>query len=304
MKIFPQNGLVVKIEGQWEREWFFSLSGQLQPKHLFLVCVDQWKVFFFHHPKAQVVIYSDTLSMENLQKFTSLNCNITIDHLGLQARSKGTAIEKWDIEKYKTSSYFYSHSTDALRLLILQQKGGVYFDTDVIFFSPVTKLRNVAGMETAFVIFEDEGPKNSIALDGHGLNGAVLIFDANNSFINTCIDNFVEEYNPIWWPCVGPELLTKVWKRDFYSSVSITALPSKSFYPSDFRMWHMPLILFNKDIQELESSEFDLRLHNLYNTSFAYHFWNHASKDFVAPPKSIFRHVLNDFCLFCDEVVS
>ena len=85
----------------------------------------------------------------------------------------------------------------------------VYFDTDIIFLRPVT-LSNAIGMETTLTAFDDGAPGHGVALDGHGLNGALLVFDKGHDYVKLSMDEFVQDYSPRLWTCVGPDLLTKV----------------------------------------------------------------------------------------------
>lgn len=158
-------------------------------------------------------------------------------------------------------------------------------------------------METSFTAFGDNGPDRSLMIDGHGLNGAVMIYEKGHPYLLQCMKRFLDQYSPYLWGCVGPDLLTKVWREAFVDSSHMTVLGTEAFYPSDFRMWNYPLTYFNEDIQPLSKNMLQARLDDLYTTSYAYHFWNHNSKDMKALPGTVFFRVLNDFCVLCEEKV-
>jgi hypothetical protein len=65
--------------------------------------------------------------------------------------AQGTPMAAWAIRlnEWKSGPFYYAHLADALRLLTLYRYGGVYFDTDVIFFKSMVGLENVVGLEDA-----------------------------------------------------------------------------------------------------------------------------------------------------------
>eukprot|EP00557_Chaetoceros_sp_GSL56_P006773 CAMPEP_0176493456 /NCGR_PEP_ID=MMETSP0200_2-20121128/9558_1 /TAXON_ID=947934 /ORGANISM="Chaetoceros sp., Strain GSL56" /LENGTH=305 /DNA_ID=CAMNT_0017891119 /DNA_START=165 /DNA_END=1082 /DNA_ORIENTATION=- len=190
---------------------------------------------FYHHPKAKVVIHSQTIPSQGtvLDKFQQSNYNLSIqnysfhelmmhhnhndDNGQLQEMSflNDTELQSFlkvlqDNEKNK---YWYSHSTDILRLLILEQHGGIYLDTDIHLISPIPKrdFRNILG-------FQGRGNDK--------VNGAVMIFDARNRFIQACLKDAIsiasKPYDKRLWEIFGPQLLTRHW-NDWKNELSSPA---------------------------------------------------------------------------------
>ena len=75
-------------------------------------------------------------------------------------------------------------------------------DTDVIVVKPLDQLHNVVGF----------------AQNDKLVNNAVLIFDKGNSFLADCINEYFSTFKTEVWGFNGPQLLTRVLKREPYNT--------------------------------------------------------------------------------------
>ena len=126
------------------------------------------------------------------------------------------------------------------------------------------------------------------------LNGAAMIFEANNSFIAECILKFNEMYNPKRFGTVGPELLWKTYQYINNSNSDSPILPhileSKVFYPVRFRS-HTLKTFFAKVAPPNQLPWFD-------EDTIGVHFWGHLSTRFDILKESKGGSILEN----CDNV--
>jgi hypothetical protein len=170
---------------------------------------------FFHHPKSKVIIHSQTIPSHGtiLDKFQQANYHLSVQNYSfeellndrlmsfLNDTVKQSFLKK--LPDNQKNKYWYSHATDILRLLILEQNGGIYLDTDVHLISPI-----------------QDGFKNVLGFQGRGndkVNGAVMIFDVHNRFIQSCLKDALliasKRYDKRLWEIFGPQLLTRHWNE-------------------------------------------------------------------------------------------
>ena len=106
---------------------------------------------FYHHPNAEVNIYSNTLPDYIFNVLTEAGYSIKVQRYSLEDMLVGSPAEGFieKIEKARKSSFWYAHEADLLRLLLLYSYGGIYMDTDIIVVRPLDSLeRNTAGRIT------------------------------------------------------------------------------------------------------------------------------------------------------------
>ena len=126
------------------------------------------------------------------------------------------------------------------------------------------------------------------------LNGAAMIFEANNSFISECIMKFTDMYNPKRFGTVGPELLWKTYQfinaSDSNSPILPHILESKVFYPIRFRS-HTLKAFFAKIAPINQLPWFD-------ESTIGVHFWGHLSTRFDILKESKGGSILEN----CDDI--
>lgn len=187
---------------------------------------------FYHHPHAKVIVHSQTIPEKgtDFDKFQDAKYNLSVQNYSFEEllNKSMTFLSKNQIQSFlnviqerKKQKFWYSHSTDILRLILLEQYGGVYLDTDIHLIQPITReLQNVLG-------FQGNGRDK--------VNGAVMIFDAHNSFIQSCLSDALsiasKPYDQRLWEIFGPQLLTRHWNEWKNQSSVIKAVPMHVFYP-------------------------------------------------------------------------
>ena len=123
---------------------------------------------YFHHPTAQVVIYSNSLSVDHapFSHYVYLGYSLTIqtyssEYLGTKLREIEMVrpeykdiveqvlkwMHKWN--EWERGKYFYSHVTDLMRFIALARYGGTWMDFDAIVVRSFDGYRNAVGRDVA-----------------------------------------------------------------------------------------------------------------------------------------------------------
>lgn len=246
---------------------------------------------FYHHPDANVSIYSNTLAHRAVAPLQARGYAIAVRRYDVTALLSSTPAEPWleRLEEWQRGPYFYSHLTDALRLALLWRDGGVYLDSDVLLVrplrlpeSPVTlarpapdglsgELRNALGVESR------AGEQTSQQV----LNGAVLVFDAESPFLWQAMHEFAAKYMADRWGWNGPELLTRVSNRCGGASVQ----PVDSFYPLH---WQDVAMYAGSELMERQQAMWE----TISRRSYAVHLWNRKSSALTLHPQSVLGRLL------------
>ena len=216
------------------------------------------EAIFYHHPTAEVIVHSNTLSQRTFDVLTEVGYSIRVEKYNLTKLIVDSPahdfIEK--LEKAKRSDHWYSHETNILRLLLLYKWGGVYLDTDVILVRSLNSLeRNTLG-------FQDS--KKSL------LNGAFMIFEKGHSYLESCLIEFANTYNHSVWGSNGPHLLTRVWHRLYKGRNDVHARDYKAFYmfhPSKLmsKCFNVPSkAVFNQKMSILKTKAYSVHLNSKF----------------------------------------
>ena len=294
---------------------------------------------FYHHPNAKVILHFIDRNMMTLRPLLRIrdeagyNLQLKEHHLENLIQTaidmpnsaiNEEAARSWmsKIEIYRKEKYWYAQYSDGLRLLFLYTQGGVYMDTDVIVVKPLDQLHNVAGF----------------ASNAKLVNNAVLIFDKGNSFLGDCINEYFSTFKTEVWDFNGPQLLTRVQKREPYSSCqdraakriadatsssmsigykncladapevcSVEILEEAAFSP--IRWNEIGKICFKA---ELNASSVASKVNaskvkeDIEKSSYVVHAYNKISSEFFMSklkPNTVCHWAYNLFCIFCDEVL-
>ncbi len=184
---------------------------------------------FRHHPHARLDVLSNTLPLTYFTPISTLGFEVRVTRYDLRTLVAGGRAQVWyDFRRFwNRSSYFANHEADLLRLLWLNEHGGVYLDTDVVFVRPLRMgadaacAHGVIGIEsgagglsaeaafanaTAEAELSAHPPPSTGALSalrprlGRGevvLCNAVLGFERAAPFVRLAIDSFVSDYVPL-----------------------------------------------------------------------------------------------------------
>ena len=114
-----------------------------------------------------------------------------------------------------------AHLSDAVRLALLHQHGGVYLDTDEVLLrggALETLGARGLGLESPWVF-----------------DSAVLAFPARDAFVAAAIADFAASFDASFWGFNGPRLVTRVWAAaQPAATANFTVLPPAALYPLDY----------------------------------------------------------------------
>lgn len=158
------------------------------------------------------------------------------------------------------SIFIKSHTSDAIRLLLLWKYGGTYLDTDMIVRLELDQL-----------------PHNYICRDHGFLNGAIINLDKikGKKFAEMFMQDMVENFNGTDWGTNGPimlqRVLTKICGTDDVHLMNVCdgfhVLPERFCYPVKGVDW---MDLFDEKISK--------KVMNSIEFSVVVHFWNKLSQ--------------------------
>lgn len=153
--------------------------------------VTSLEAVFFFHPNAKVIIYSNSIPKRDtmLDIFVESGYDLDIRRYSFTGLLKATTqfVEENQrqlflkrLETQVKQQHWWAHEADLVRLLILEQQGGVMMDTDLHLLQPIpSSFMNVVGwttsdydkIGTAFVAFEAHNPfLQKVIVDAIDLN--------------------------------------------------------------------------------------------------------------------------------------
>ncbi len=138
------------------------LHGNFNWRHLSTV-----ESIFYHHPNAEVNMYSNTLPNTTFNALTELGYSIQIHRYDLKRMLIGTPAEgfRMKLENVRNGGFWYANEANLVRMLLLYKfVVAFYMDTDIIVVRPLYALgRNIAGWQdqnsvinNAFLKFEKQ----------------------------------------------------------------------------------------------------------------------------------------------------
>ena len=267
-----------------------SLFGKRKQKGYFnwrhTRCVE---AIFYHHPTAEVIVHSNTLSQRTFDVLTEVGYSITVRNYNLTKLIIDSPahdfIEKF--EKAKRSSHWYSHETDLLRIFFLYKWGGVYLDTDMIL------VRSLDSLEMNTIGFQDS--KKST------LCGAFMMFEKGHSYLKSCLIEFAKRYDGNQWAWNGPNLLTRIWHRIYESKNDVHTKDYKAFY-----MFHYSKVM-SECFNVPSKAVFNEKMSILKTKAYSVHLNSKITGNVGITSESVFRndticnHILSSYCILCNS---
>jgi hypothetical protein len=218
------------------------------------------ELIFLHHPDAQLVIISSTLPESFFARYRNRGYSIRVVALTakkmLQERwYVGPNTMRWirrmDEFLHAKKSYFYSHFTDYLRMVLLLNSGGTYMDTDAPllralpseefvgadiadhpakWFYTLTEYEKVTGVPWDSRPMIHRPPR---ALGAY-LAPGVMRLAPGRPFLAAALEHFFDpdRYDPTCFNCVGPLAFTTAYRSmQPDERASIRPLPWYELYP-------------------------------------------------------------------------
>jgi mannosyltransferase OCH1-like enzyme len=94
-----------------------------------------------------------------------------------------------------------SHKGDYMRVSVLNLYGGVWSDMDVIYFKPMTSLK----VNTS----ENKEIETFVCIGPYGHSTGFVMSSENNKFFKKLSYATIDEYRPIDYQCLGPDMFNK-----------------------------------------------------------------------------------------------
>eukprot|EP00299_Pterocystis_sp_00344_P015424 c7702_g1_i1.p1 GENE.c7702_g1_i1~~c7702_g1_i1.p1 ORF type:complete len:407 (-),score=102.57 c7702_g1_i1:10-1230(-) len=257
----------------------------------------QWRSIesvFYHHPQATVVVFSNTLNTTFFTALSALGCQVEVEPIQLKQWALSTDLEPWtqQMDLWKDGQMFFDHLNDAVGLLTLHHRGGVYFNTDTIFTNPISFLHNAIGRAHA-------PPTMTETNTDFFLSTNVMKFDRSHQFVESALNVFVRLYDTQQSAGFGDRVVTQVWNETFGFSNAISdtsilsrdafCLISKANVANYFVAGRKELVTDDNVI---------IREH-----SYALKTWGDQTRKELLMEGSLVYHVMNEFCLLCDKVL-
>ena len=105
------------------------------------------------------------------------------------------------------SEYSIVHKSDALRLLMIYQFGGLYLDVDYVVFNDLTRYKNtlvgnskLVNWSTCVLVVWNISLRN---LEKISVTNNAFAFDPKHPFIKAALDTITMRYNPQAWGRIG-----------------------------------------------------------------------------------------------------
>ncbi|GCC21225.1 hypothetical protein chiPu_0019692 [Chiloscyllium punctatum] len=270
---------------------FVQTSGELNPSPLTMCSVESAArlnpdkpVYFF------MTAFNDDISKYQEPEYKGIPLlssfkNVIILPLNPKELFNSTPLAGWYEKIDPSKETFWFHVlADGCRLALLWKYGGIYLDTDVISIKPLQ-----------FENFLCEESNNRA-------NNAALGFNCSHSFIESCLSDFVEDYNGADWGHQGPKLMTRILKKwcgtdnlnDFLNKKykGILYLSSNWFYPVPYTDWQR---LFEEGTWNENSEE----IRNEFTKTRGVHIWNFLSgrhRAHIKGSRSIIEYLFSEFC--------
>jgi len=249
---------------------------------------------FHHHPNAKVFLHSNSIPQygSKFDSFVESGYDFDIQPYSIEKllNSATSFLDEKLITTFSSvlqdrrkEQYWYSHETDIVRMLLMEENGGVYLDTDQYLVKPLPiTLENVLGWQDP---------------DHKMINGAAMIFTQHNEFLRSTLHKAMElvtfHYDPNNWGIVGPNLLTSQYQKlQNTNEGDVLVLSDKAFYPYVFYK-AKDCFVANADNPIDDVETYTVHLNTKMTQDIEY-----------AEPGSVCDSLFRRFCLFCDEIVT
>ena len=238
---------------------------------------------FRHHPTADLVIHSNTLSQSIFDVMTESGYSITVSPYDIEDLLTGSPAAKFleQLDDAKHGTFWVYNEANLLRLLFLYFHGGLYMDTDIILVRPLDSLT-----------------KNAFGYQDQTLNNAIIMFDKGHPFLKLCLEQFVENYNGEIWAFNGPERISaamEIWKETH---------DLNDEDPTQIHTWATDVfyMIHYRNIKE-QCFKIDHNMKILHTKAYGVHINAKLTGDINKLKEGTFcSHLLNEYCVLCDHV--
>ena len=249
-------------------------------------CVE---AIFYHHPTAEVIVHSNTLSQRTFDVLAEVGYSISVQKYNLTKLITSSPAHDFikKLGKAKKTANWYANEANLLRLLFLYKQGGVYLDTDMIL------VRSLDSLEMNSIGFQDSSNKSA-------LNNAFMIFEKDHSYLKSCLVEFAKTFDGNKWGRNGPHLLTRIWKRLYKGRNDVHTKNYKAFY-----MFHYSKVM-SECFNVTSKAVFNEKMSILKMEAYSVHLSSKITGNVGITSKSVFKndticsHILSSYCILCN----
>jgi lactosylceramide 4-alpha-galactosyltransferase len=240
-----------------------------------------------NNPQALVQVFSVRAKFNTSIDLTKLYPNIRLIDLDLNRLFNGTPLAQWWTDgKVNESPFAVSHTSDAARLAVLWNYGGIYSDLDFLCLKSYESLVSY-GIGLNYYNVDN----------GHMFNGAFMLFKAKSPYLWYMMQRYAKNYQAKLWDFNGPRLVINSIKEmcdldDPFENLSSTmnqttrlvsagqkcddifVFPESYLSPIDWNEFRL------KDFFTVNVTEENLWQNELIQQAFTIHLYNKVSKDF------------------------
>ncbi|XP_075720031.1 alpha-1,4-N-acetylglucosaminyltransferase-like [Rhinoderma darwinii] len=261
---------------------FLETSDRLQLPSLILCAIESAARVYKNRPVAFFLKGLNNSNIEEMVKthFPMLSSlkNINFFPLRLEEFFTDTPLLSWYKKVNPQKEMHWIHvSADGCRLALIWKHGGIYMDTDIISIRAIPNQDFLAAQSSQY--------------SSNGIFG----FSSHHNFTQTCMEDFVQNYNSRRWGHQGPNLFTRVLKKfcdipkfngtEDIMCGNITFFNPQRFYPISYPMWKSYYKVWDK----LPT----------FNDSYALHLWNfmnHVNVTMVPGSNMLAEHLYKEYC--------
>lgn len=213
------------------------MRNDLQDRHY--VVLEQLMIL---HPKAPIIVVSDTLPPHIFEDYTHLGYNISVRRFDIKDLTFGIqGLQAWveKIPTWRQGPYFASHMSDYYRFALTYMFGGTYTDFDALYLRPLTFLESAVGVDRAYGTCSWCLPEDETNLRGPSYTapGVMIGFPIRMGvMLQTLVRGFAVAYDPECFVCVGPKALTLSMRHSAGAQTNnVTLLDSFELYPYNYQ---------------------------------------------------------------------
>ncbi|CAG0885606.1 unnamed protein product [Cyprideis torosa] len=214
------------------------------------------------HPKRDIFVLTvaQRLGLGGAMDQVKEISNLHFKHINIAEYldSVNSTLKKWYMaEAWALSEYAVNHLSDALRLVLLYEHGGLYLDSDVIVMKSMSDVHNAIGRQ-----------------DYKQLANGVMSFERGHPFLKEALKEYASTYNPKEWASNGPLLLERLikkrcnWPCDNSTDIGVQLIPRQKLYAVPYSSW-----------KNFLDPEFTAQIDNLTKSSYLIHVWNKMFPD-------------------------
>ena len=243
-----------------------------------------------HHPTSEVIVHSNTLPQDTFNVLSESAYSIKVQRYDLRKILTNSPASDFllKLDAATRSSHWQEHEANLVRLLAVYDQGGVAVDTDTILVRPIDRL-----------------PANSLVWwnsTNTSVNANFLPFEKGHSFLSSCLSEFSSHFSDkSTGDDTGRNLLTRVWRRNsgdirVLNHQNVLQLTTKGALQQCLQSVHDPAHNVTVPMWDVVDTQ-------AYAVGLNFALWSEAQISMnTMKPNTVCAHVLNSFCVLCNNL--